>query len=241
MIVFKWYLKISVKVSIIYLQQQDVKKTKFLQKLHKLLHVFSYWLINHQQPVRVGLSTPRLLCKSPLCFSKLSTAIDGPWQSLPSPFLLSPPIQKSRQISAAFTCSNAHSQLGKRGTGASAQKLFPLVGLIRNGKTIWECQQNCPSVHLLAHIMTQDALSVWSSLQVSTDCGSLHNIHASLSSLLVTSVLLRSLLTLATILSLLAPKQILQYCLSLFLFFLTQRATVLLSGPGRCTSQAAIW
>lgn len=143
---------------------------------------------------------------------------------MPSLLLPSPSLQQSRQFSAAFTFSNAASQLGETGADASTQKLFLLVGLITNEREIAEFQQNHASFHLPSlHKHTGDDMALWSSVQVSMDCCSLHDIHFSLSSILITSMLVRqqlSTLTLTTILSLLAP-QIFQYRRSLFRCVLT--------------------
>ena len=95
--------------------------------------------------------------KSPLCFSKLSNAIGDPWQSIPSPLLPSPPLQQSRQFSAASTCSNAVSLLGKTGADASAHKQFPLVGLVTYERVIAELQRNRACFHLTSlHNQTGD-------------------------------------------------------------------------------------
>lgn len=98
-----------------------------------MLHI-SYFYFNCQQSTRVELFTSRFY------FLNLSNARSGSWQVVPSPLLPSSPLQKLSQLSAPTTCSNAVSQLGKTGAEASAQKLFPFVGLTANERLIAELQ-----------------------------------------------------------------------------------------------------
>lgn len=114
----------------------------FLEKQCNMQRKFYIFILsNCQQSARVELFTPRLL------FLNLSNARNGPWQGT-FPFLPSSPLQKSSQISAPTTCSNAVLQLSQTGAEASAQRLFPFVGLSTNKRLIAELQLNHVNSHL---------------------------------------------------------------------------------------------